>query len=150
MAGAGRLQLAYLALASDDFNEVVKVTDGSSSSEPENVRALLMRANAHAHWRQDPELALADAKRVLEIDPDATEAYEPLILALLGLGKLKEAGEALDEVGRRIEELGAGGETSPPGTASPRRSSSSESEQLEQARKDLERVPGEYPADPTW
>ena len=84
-------QLAYLALASDDFNEVVKITEQILERDPENVRVLLMRANAYAHSKKDPELALADAKRVFEIDRDATEAYEPLILALLGLGKLKEA-----------------------------------------------------------
>jgi tetratricopeptide (TPR) repeat protein len=99
-------QLAYLALTGDDFNEVIKITGRILERDPDNVRALLMRANAYAHSKQNPELALADAKHVLEIDRDATEAYEPLILALLGQGKLKEAGEALDEAGRRVAELG--------------------------------------------
>ena len=99
-------QLAFLALSGDDFNEVVKITGRLLEHDPENVGALLMRANAYAHSKQNPELALADAKRVLEIDRDATEAYEPLILALLSQGKLKEAGEALQEAGRRVEELG--------------------------------------------
>ena len=99
-------QLAYLSLTGEDFKEVIKITGRILEHDPENVRALLMRANAHAHSKQDPELALADAKRVLEIDRDTTEAYEPLILALLDHGKLKEAGEALAEAGRRLAELG--------------------------------------------
>ena len=99
-------QLAYLSLAALDFNEVVKITTRILERDPENVHVLWMRANAYAHSKRNPELALADAKRVLEIDRDATDAYEPMILALLGLGKLKEASEALAEAGRRIVELG--------------------------------------------
>jgi tetratricopeptide (TPR) repeat protein len=98
--------LAYLLLASEDFNEVVKITNQILERDPENVRAFLMRGQAYAHSRRNLDLALADAKRVLEIDRDLTEAYEPMILALLGLGKTKEAGEALEEAGRRISELG--------------------------------------------
>ena len=99
-------QLAFLALANFNFNEVVKITGRILEREPENVRVLMMRANAYAHSKQNPELALADAKRMLELDPAATEAYEPLILALLGLERLEEAGEALAEAGRLLVELG--------------------------------------------
>jgi tetratricopeptide (TPR) repeat protein len=99
-------QLAYLALAGFDFQEAVKITSQILERDPDNVRVLWMRAQAYAHSKQNPELALADAKRVFEIDRDYTEAYEPLILALLSLGRLKEAGEALAEAGRRITELG--------------------------------------------
>ena len=99
-------QLAFLALSGLDFNEVVKITGRILEREPENVWVLLLRANAYAHSKRNPELALADAKRVLEIDRNATEAYEPLILALLSLGRLEEASEALAEAGRRVVELG--------------------------------------------
>ncbi len=99
-------QLALLALAGLDFNEVFKITGRILERDPENVQALLMRANAYAHSKRDPELALADAKRVLEIDRDAIEAYEPLILGLLGLERLEEASQALAEAGRRLVELG--------------------------------------------
>jgi tetratricopeptide (TPR) repeat protein len=101
------LQLAYLALGTRDFNEVVEVTGRILESDPENVLALLMRANAYAHWEKDPELALADANRVLELDPDKIEAFEPRILALLDLGRLEEASAALAEAGRRLVELEA-------------------------------------------
>ncbi len=97
-------QLAYLALASYDFNEVIEVTTRILEHEPENVRVLLMRANAYAHSKQNPELALADAKRILELDPGKTEAYEPLILALLGLERLGEARAALAQVGELLVE----------------------------------------------
>ncbi len=100
------LQLAYLALASSDFDGVYQITGQILESEPENTQALLLRASAHAHSRRDYELATIDAKRILELDPDMLEAYEPLIMGLIGLGRLDEAGEALAEAGRRLVELG--------------------------------------------
>ncbi|MBW2692823.1 MAG: hypothetical protein JRE57_09345, partial [Deltaproteobacteria bacterium] len=103
------LQLAFLALDARDFNEVVEITGQILESEPENVSALLIRANAQAHWKKAPELALADANRVLELDPDQLEAYEPRILALLALDRLDEASESLAEAGRRLVELEATG-----------------------------------------
>jgi tetratricopeptide (TPR) repeat protein len=106
---AAGLQLAYLALEARDFNEVVEITGQILEREPENTTALLMRANAYAHWKKDPEAALADADRVLELDPDKLEAYEPRILALLSLERLEEAGESLAEAGRRLVELDASG-----------------------------------------
>jgi len=103
------LQLAFLALDARDFNEVVEITGRILEQEPENVSALLMRANAYAHWKKDPELALADANRVLELDPDKLEAYEPRILALLDLDRFDDASESLAEAGRRLVELEASG-----------------------------------------
>jgi tetratricopeptide (TPR) repeat protein len=98
-------QLAYAALGTRDFNIVVEVTGRILEREPENTRALLMRAQANAHWRKEPEKALEDASRVLELNPDALEAYEPRILALLALGRQDEATEALAEAGRRMGAL---------------------------------------------
>jgi tetratricopeptide (TPR) repeat protein len=97
-------QLAFVALAAGDFNEVVEITSEILERHPEHTSSLLMRANAYAHWKTAPALALADAARVLELDPDALEAYEPQILALLSLEKLDEAREALAEAGRRLVE----------------------------------------------
>jgi len=98
---AGR-ELAFAALTTSDFNEVVEATGRILEREPEDVPALLMRAQAHAYWRKEPEKALEDANRVLEISPDTLEAFEPRILALLALGRQEEASEALAEAGRRM------------------------------------------------
>jgi tetratricopeptide (TPR) repeat protein len=100
------MQLAFVALVAGDFNEVVEITGRVLEREPDHVRALLMRANANAHWKKAPELALADAARVLELDPDVVEAYEPRIIALLDLERFEEAGEVLAEAGRRLSEVG--------------------------------------------
>ena len=99
------VQLAYLALGGNDFNGVYKITERVLELEPDNLGVLMIRANAYAHSKQNPELALADARRVLELDPDAVEAYEPIILALLTLEQYEEAREVLAEAGRRLVEL---------------------------------------------
>src|SRR5262245_46736685 len=140
-------QLAFWALASEDFNEVVKVTSRILEKDPENVRALLMRGNAYAHSRRNYDLALADAKRVFEIDRDAAEAYEPMILALLGLGKMKEAREALDEAGRRITELGLKKEIAAWHCVTTA-IFQNESGELEQAKQTWSRCLETYPTDP--
>ncbi len=98
------MQQAVVSLAADDFDEAIRITSGILERDPENLAALAIRANAHAHSKTAPELAIADARRVLELDPGALEAYEPLILGLLGLDRLEEARQALEEVGRSQEE----------------------------------------------
>ena len=100
-------QLAHAALISGDFNEVVDVTTRILEDHPDNSVALLFRAQAQAHWKKDPAAALEDAERVLELTPDAVEAYEPRILALLALGRQAEASEVLAEAGQRLDEIGA-------------------------------------------
>ncbi len=100
-------QLAHAMLSSNDFNETVNITTTLLAEDPENQVALLLRAQAHAHWRQDPASALADAEALLALNPDAIEAYEPMILALVLLERTEEATSALAEAGRRLEEMDA-------------------------------------------
>lgn len=107
---AGNL-LARILLMTRDFNEAVETTTRMLEIHPENATARLYRAQANAHWKKDAEAALADALEVLERAPDEmVEAYEPMILALLTLGRFEEATAALEEAGRRLEEIGAGDE----------------------------------------
>jgi len=101
------LLFAHIALASRDFNEVVRVTTRILEAHPEDTTARLYRAQANAHWRNNPEAALADARQVLQSAPEMLEAYEPLILALLALDRADEASDALAEAGRQLEESNA-------------------------------------------
>lgn len=101
------IQTALASLASGDYNEAVLATSEVLERDPDNVEALLYRAQARAHWHNEPELALEDAERVLDIDPDRIEAYEPMILALLSLDRPVEATEALEEAGRRLVDIDA-------------------------------------------
>jgi tetratricopeptide (TPR) repeat protein len=104
-------ELAYAALRTGDYNEVVEITSRVLAEHPDHRMALLFRAQANAHWKKDPEAALADANRVLELEPDAPEAYEPRILALIALDRLPEARESLAEAGQLLEESDASGAT---------------------------------------
>ncbi len=96
------MQLAQSGLVTGDFNEVVDATTRILEHDPEHTEALLLRAQAQAHWKKDVEAGLADASRVLELEPEFIEAYEPLILSLLALDRHPEATEALAEAGRRL------------------------------------------------
>jgi predicted Zn-dependent protease len=97
------IQLAYAALATTDYNEAIDAASKVLEREPDNTKALIARANAHAYWRQDPAQALADADHVLQVDPDEIDAMKPQILALLLLDRNDEAQKVLDEIGRRFE-----------------------------------------------
>jgi len=142
------LQLAELGLTSQDFNEVVEVTTRILEVEPDDPIARLYRAQAHAHWKKDAEAALADARQILETSPGTLEAYEPLILALLALGRQEEASQALDEAGERLEELGAA-ESQRAWHCSTTAIFAQDADDLERARALWEQCLEQYPGDPT-
>jgi tetratricopeptide (TPR) repeat protein len=99
------MQLALVALTAHDFNAAIEIASQILERQPENLRARMLRANAYAHSKIAPDLAIADAERMLEINPDALEAYEPLILGLVGSDRLEEARAALELVGQRLQEM---------------------------------------------
>jgi hypothetical protein len=84
----------------------VIAADKVLEKEPQNVEALLARANAFGYWRKDPDARSRTRARVLELDPDSIDAMKPRILALLALERTEEARTAIAELGRRIEEIG--------------------------------------------
>jgi tetratricopeptide (TPR) repeat protein len=141
------LAIAQVELVNLDFNEVVAAMTRVLEVEPENAIALLYRAQANAHWKKDPEAALEDAQRALELEPDLLEAYEPLILALLALDRHEEASEALAEAGRRLEAT-----DSPASTLAWHCSTTAifteEAGDIERARETWRDCLERYPADP--
>lgn len=98
------MRLAYGALATQNYAEAIELTTSLLEQDPENVDALMMRANAYTYSRLDQEAALADVDRIREIDPENLDAMKPRILALLGLERTEEAAEAIEELGQRIAE----------------------------------------------
>jgi tetratricopeptide (TPR) repeat protein len=142
------MRLAHAGLITGDFNEVIETATRLLEDDPENANALLFRAQAQAHWRKDPDAALADATRVLELEPDLIEVYEPLILALLALERNEEAVEKLEEAGHRLVELDA------PGSRLAWHCSTTaifavDSGEVEQARERWGECLEKYPSDPT-
>jgi tetratricopeptide (TPR) repeat protein len=104
------LRLAVGALETGNFQSAIDVTTRLLEATPDNVQVLLLRANAYSHSRLHPELALADVDRVLELDPDATDALQPRIVALIELDRIDDAKKAIEDLGARIDatELGPG------------------------------------------
>ncbi len=90
------LAAAYLMAGSHD--EAIAVIGRELERDPENVAALLLRANARIQSRRDYEAALADAERILELDPENANALAPRAVALLALDRVEEASAAIDEL----------------------------------------------------
>jgi tetratricopeptide (TPR) repeat protein len=106
------LQLAFGALETGDYPTAIEATGRVLEAHPDHLDARLMRAQAYARSPEHLEDTLAEVDRILKLDPENLEASEPRILALLALERTEEAGEAIAELGRRIEE-------SPLGTREP-------------------------------
>lgn len=104
------LALARGSLAGQNYDTTLEAVEVVLAEDPNHIAALMMRASTLTHSKRDHAQALADANRVLEIDPDFVDAYEPKVLALLGLERYEEAGATIEEMGTRIEELGLGDE----------------------------------------
>ena len=92
------LVLASAALRAQNNELALETADRVLAEDPENVDALVIRANVRLALRSQFEEALEDAERALEIDPDRREANMARVVALLGLERGEEAGEALIEI----------------------------------------------------
>jgi predicted Zn-dependent protease len=100
------ITLASGAIATHNPDTAILVLEEVLEAEPDNVRALVMRANAHILTRRHYAEALVDADRVLELDPDNLPVLAFRAVALLGLVRVGEAGAALEEMERRYKDEG--------------------------------------------
>ena len=101
-------RLAELAIMTTDWDMATKLLDEMIERDPESVRARLLRAYARAQSRQDYEGTLEDVAVVLEIEPQNSDGLVLRGVALLGLGRIDEAGEAIESVASHYEEVGLG------------------------------------------
>jgi tetratricopeptide (TPR) repeat protein len=104
------LQLAASAMLTGNAEVAIETTGKLLEAEPENVAALVLRAEAKAASRRDYEGALADADRALELDPDEQNAMVTRAVALLGLARVDDAEKAIAELERRVLEADLGSE----------------------------------------
>jgi tetratricopeptide (TPR) repeat protein len=104
------IQLAMGALQMTDYPRAIEMAGRVLESEPDQIGALLIRAEARARDHKDLELALADADRAAELDPDRLDTQKPRILALLALDRVPEAEKALADLGKRLDEKEGGQE----------------------------------------
>jgi tetratricopeptide (TPR) repeat protein len=102
------IHLANISVVTTDWSMAISLLDDLLAREPEHVQALNLRAYARAQSRQDYEGALADADAALAVDPASSDALVIRAVALLGLGRVDEAGEAIEAASDHFEEAGLG------------------------------------------
>ena len=101
-------RLAELAIRATDWDMATVLLDEMLERDPDSVKAHLLRAYARAQSRQDYEGTLADVSEVLDREPLNSDALVLRAVAMLGLGKVDEAGEAIEAVANHYEEVGLG------------------------------------------
>jgi tetratricopeptide (TPR) repeat protein len=89
------------------------VLDPLLEREPENTQGLLLRAYSRAQTRQDYAGSLADADAALAVDPKSSDGLVIRAVALLGLDRIDEAGEAITAASEHFDEAGLGLAESP-------------------------------------
>jgi tetratricopeptide (TPR) repeat protein len=97
IATQSSLVLANVLLATQEYEEVLRVCERLLEREPDQSTAILMRAQAHAGLG-DPEKAVADARLVIELEPSAYPARHVLTTALVDLEQYDEAETNLMEL----------------------------------------------------
>ena len=102
------LHLADVAVSTTDWNMALSVLDQFIETDPENVKALLLRAYARAQSRQNYEGALEDADEALALDPINSQALVLRGVALLGLDRIEEAAEVIEAAGEHFDTEGLG------------------------------------------
>jgi tetratricopeptide (TPR) repeat protein len=80
------------------YDQAIEVLTRELDRDPENVKALVMRASSRILSKRDYQGALADADRILEIDPDNVSALPTRAVALLSLGRVDEASKAIEQL----------------------------------------------------
>ncbi|MBW2232887.1 MAG: tetratricopeptide repeat protein [Deltaproteobacteria bacterium] len=138
------IQLAGAALTVRDLEMTIEATSRVLEVKPEHTGALLQRAFALSLTRQDYAGALADADRVLELEPDNSNARVIRGVALLGLDRVEEAGEAIEEATAHSEDsdLGVLGSSR---LCAVRASFAKEKEELERAEEIFEECLDAFP-----
>jgi tetratricopeptide (TPR) repeat protein len=96
--------VATIEAAGGNMENAVNVYSDILEKNPDNMGARIQRANVCARSPRLFEEALAEVDRILEIAPDEIGAYKPRILAYLGMNDSEHAGQAMEELGARIDE----------------------------------------------
>jgi tetratricopeptide (TPR) repeat protein len=101
------LELAQTSILTNNAEEAIDVTDRILDAQGDHLDALLLRSRALVMVRHRYAEALADADRVLGIDPGNVEGMMLRAVSLLGLERIEDANAAIQELDStaRIAEL---------------------------------------------
>lgn len=140
------LPLVHAFVAIGSYDDAIELCGRVLERRPDDIEALLLRANTRIQSRRDYEGALEDASRLLELDPDNRDALVPRTVALLALERVEEAATALDalEALYRDESLGLHGS---PGLCTAQASFAKEKGEIARAERLYERCLEQFPAD---
>jgi len=101
------MALAIGSIATQQHDAALEMMDRVLEAEPENIQALLLRGRANFESRRHYPEALADAERVLELDPDSRDALVWKTVSLLHLERTEEAEVLIDQIEQRFAEADA-------------------------------------------
>ena len=99
------LELAHSALASFNWSNAIEGATRVLDEDPDDVEALRIRGEAYVGQMTDPERAIADFDRALEIDPDEIALRMGRARALIMAERIDEAGEEIAALTARSEEV---------------------------------------------
>lgn len=94
---AGKLFIQTL-IRGDAFGDAIEVCNEILEELGEDAEVLALRSVAKQGSRKDYEGAIADADRVLELDPDNVDVLIPRTVSLLTLERVEEAAQALRDL----------------------------------------------------
>lgn len=97
VVSAGQL-LASSATQIGSWEMAIEASGRVLEVEPDNLPALMLRANARLNGKSDLEAALADYDRVVELSPDNFEAQAARAATLLSLARIDEAALVIAEL----------------------------------------------------
>ena len=145
------MRLAADAFRGGNYDVAIGYASEVLEEDPEHIDALKLRTFARLQSRRDYEGALEDVERAQELSPESRDLDGPRIVALLGLERIDEAGEALaawEERQAAASEVGAA-EGNPALACAARAKFAQEKGDREAAGETLEYCLTTYPADHT-
>lgn len=90
-------QARFIARAGDP-EAAIALASKVLQRNPRSVEALRLQGDIHMYMKSAPDLALADYRKALEIDPNATPAHLAILSILMAQGKPDEAEKQLAQM----------------------------------------------------
>ena len=90
-------QARFVARAGDP-DAAIALADKVLQRDPKSVEALRLKGDVHMYLKSEPDQALADYRKALEVDPDSTPAHLAILSILMSQHKADEAEKQLAQM----------------------------------------------------
>ncbi len=141
------LELARSALVAGNHGNAIEAASRVLEVEPENVDALSIRASSQLGSLVEPELAIADLERAIELDPENVLLRSSLVQALIMSDRIDEAVETFDEIDPLFEKASGSQRRALGPVCAMRVVFAYERGEAEEAETQLDRCLEEFPVD---